>query len=102
MNYLASLRAVRKQKRKTLALHYGDSLNALAYVVPDDEWPDMFRNAWPDGSLSDMTNLSRAKDAAQAIAERGPPARNRQRFHWQQNRSNSGSEPRPCVEGRLD
>jgi hypothetical protein len=32
-------------------------------IVPDVKWPDMFRIRRPDGSLSDMTNLTRAKDA---------------------------------------
>jgi hypothetical protein len=37
----------------------------------------MWRVRSTDGSLSDMVNLTRAKDAAIAIAERRPPARNR-------------------------
>jgi hypothetical protein len=36
---------------------------------------------WPDGSTSDIINLSRAKDPAAIIAERGPPERNRRLFH---------------------
>ena len=64
-------------------LHYGYSKNPLAEVVPDTHWPNMWRIAWPDGRLSDMANLSRAKDAAQAIAERGPPARNRRQLRWE-------------------
>jgi hypothetical protein len=44
--------------------------------------PKMWRIRWPDGSTSDMVNLSRAKDAAAIIAERGPPERNRRLFHW--------------------
>ena len=62
------------------SLHYSGS--CLAHVVPDDAWPGMWRIQWPDGRCSDMANLSRAKDAAAAIAERGPPPRNRRRFHW--------------------
>jgi hypothetical protein len=66
----------------TRALHYGDALTPLALVVPDERWPDMFRIAWPDGRLSDMANLSRAKDAAEAFFERGPPRRDRLSFKW--------------------
>jgi hypothetical protein len=33
-------------------------------VRPDDTWPAMWRVHWPDGQVSDMVNLSRAKDAA--------------------------------------
>jgi hypothetical protein len=32
-------------------------------IVPDAKWPGMYRIRLPDGSLSDMLNLTRAKDA---------------------------------------
>jgi hypothetical protein len=32
-------------------------------IVPDATWPDMYRIRRPNGSLSDMVNLTRAKDA---------------------------------------
>jgi len=32
-------------------------------IVPDAKWPGMYRLVLPDGSLSDMVNLTRAKDA---------------------------------------
>jgi hypothetical protein len=32
-------------------------------VVPDAVHPGIWRVRWPDGRLSDMTNLTRAKDA---------------------------------------
>lgn len=32
-------------------------------VAPDAAHPGMWRVRWPDGRLSDMTNLTRAKDA---------------------------------------
>jgi hypothetical protein len=66
-------------------LHYGKSKKPLAWVKPDDRYPTMWRIHWPDGSISDMVNLSRACDAAMAIAERGPPPqrpRDRKMFHW--------------------
>jgi hypothetical protein len=65
-----------------VALYYGNARNPLAEIVPDSHWPGMWRVRWPDGAVSDMTNVSRAKDAAVAIAERGPPARNRRRLHF--------------------
>ena len=52
------------------ALHYGSAERALATVVPDSQWPGMWRIAWPDGRLSDMVNLSRAKDAAGPMRDR--------------------------------
>lgn len=32
-------------------------------IVPDEKWPNMFRIRLPDGALSVMVNLTRAKDA---------------------------------------
>ena len=32
-------------------------------IVPDAKWPSMYRLRLPDGSLSDIVNLTRAKDA---------------------------------------
>jgi hypothetical protein len=32
-------------------------------IVPDAKWPGMYRVWHPDGTLSDMVNLTRAKDA---------------------------------------
>jgi len=36
-------------------------------VVPDPDWPKMYRVRSPDGSLSDMVNLTRARDAARTF-----------------------------------
>jgi hypothetical protein len=40
----------------------------LAMVEPDPEWPLMYRVRLPDGHLTDMLNLTRAKDAAKYLA----------------------------------
>jgi hypothetical protein len=40
-------------------------------IVPDSKWPGMYRIRLPDGSLSDMVNLTRAKDALAAIRDGG-------------------------------
>jgi hypothetical protein len=40
----------------------------LAIVVPDPDWDGMWRVRMPNGNVSDMVNLARAKDAAQSIA----------------------------------
>jgi hypothetical protein len=40
----------------------------LATIVPDSEWDGMWRIRMPDGYVSDMVNLTRAKDAAQLLA----------------------------------
>ena len=37
-------------------------------IVIDTRYPTMFRVVLPDGSLSDMTNLTRAKDALRALS----------------------------------
>jgi hypothetical protein len=38
-------------------------------LQPDAIYPGMWRVRWPDGRLSDMVNLSRAKDAIAAFIE---------------------------------
>jgi hypothetical protein len=40
----------------------------LATIVPDPDWDGMWRVRMPNGNVSDMVNLTRAKDAAQSIA----------------------------------
>jgi hypothetical protein len=40
----------------------------VASVVPDAKHPQMWRVALPNGHLSDMVNLTRAKDAARSLA----------------------------------
>jgi hypothetical protein len=39
-------------------------------IEPDGRWPNMYRLRYPDGSLSDMVNLTRAKDALRSWEER--------------------------------
>lgn len=51
-----------------LALHLGNRAQPLLIVEPDARWPGMFRIRLREGRLSDMVNLSRAKDAATTIA----------------------------------
>jgi len=75
------------------ALRYGHARTPLALVLPNHDWPGMWRIAWPDGQLSDLVNLPRAKDAAEAISERGPPIRDRRRFNWHRLDSPSGAAP---------
>jgi hypothetical protein len=59
---------------KDCLIWHGDRLllrtggRLLAAVEPDAEWPGMWRVRLPDGDLSDMTNRTRAKDAAQLLA----------------------------------
>ena len=38
-----------------------------ARVVPDAQWPNMWRVEYPKGVLSDMANRARAKDAAMSM-----------------------------------
>jgi hypothetical protein len=40
----------------------------LAQIEPDLVWPGMWRVRKPDGRLTDMVNLTRARDAACALA----------------------------------
>jgi hypothetical protein len=40
-------------------------------IVPDDRWPGMYRLRLPDGTLSDMVNLTRARDALRCLIDWG-------------------------------
>jgi hypothetical protein len=70
-----------------LALYNGRARRPLVRIVPDPVYPGMWRLAWPDGGMSDMANLSRIKDAAIALCERGPPQRNRRCLDWKKDLS---------------
>ena len=51
-----------------LFLHHGNNRNPLLTVERDLEYTGMYRIRFPDGGVSDMANLTRAKDAAIALA----------------------------------
>jgi hypothetical protein len=53
-----------KSDRPTLKMTFGGYT-----VVPDSDWPGMYRVRRPDGSLSDMATLTRARDAARYFAD---------------------------------
>jgi len=38
-------------------------------IVPDEHWPGMYRIKRPDGSLSNMANLTRCRDALRSFDE---------------------------------
>src|SRR5262245_33422124 len=68
-------------------LHYGGSQKPIFSVAADAIHPGMWRVVLPDGSLSDMANLTRAKDAAFVMADRGPPRRNQSLLRWRTQRA---------------
>jgi hypothetical protein len=39
----------------------------IVSIVADSVWPNMYRLRFPDGRLTDMVNLVRAKDALAAM-----------------------------------
>ena len=50
------------------SLHRGGAKAPAISVVPDKTYPAMWRIKHRDGKLSDMANLTRARDAAFALA----------------------------------
>jgi hypothetical protein len=40
----------------------------LATIKPDPDWPNLYRIHMPDGHVTDMVNLTRARDAAVCLA----------------------------------
>jgi hypothetical protein len=61
---LASISGAQKSTRPALQMTFGRYT-----VVPDTEWLFMYRVRRPEGTLTDMVNLTRARDAAQCFAE---------------------------------
>jgi hypothetical protein len=57
-----------RQKPETVTLRR-NPLTLDPRIVPDAKWPAMFRLRLPDGSLSDMLNLPRAKDALAVVCD---------------------------------
>ncbi len=53
-----------------LFLYFRNGCPPLAVVEPDRQYPSLFRIRFPDGHISDLLNLARAKDAAALIAVR--------------------------------
>ncbi|HMF25843.1 MAG TPA: hypothetical protein VKG24_27455 [Pseudolabrys sp.] len=53
-----------------LCLYHGDGPNPLVTIEPDSKCTGMFRIRFPDGGLSDVATLARAKEAAIALALR--------------------------------
>ena len=56
-----------REKDGTLVLCRTGSRTILARIVADNVYPSMWRVKMPSGKLSDMVNLTRAKDAAMSI-----------------------------------
>src|SRR5262245_41693980 len=81
-----------------LHLHIGGRFTSVA-IVPDSEWPAMWRVRTRDGRLSDMTNKTRAKDAAVAHARsRGLGGSEDVRWHHRE----TGSEAPPAAAAAHD
>jgi hypothetical protein len=51
-------------------LHYGKGSKPVISIEKDAKYPTMWRVRMPDGTLSDMVNRTRAKDAAILVADR--------------------------------
>jgi hypothetical protein len=80
----------------TWHLHYGKDRKPLLTVEPDAKHPSMWRIRYPDGQLSDMVNLTRAKDAAGVIALRDlAPSHEPKllRWKWSGGESRTGAPP---------
>jgi hypothetical protein len=70
------------QAAPAIGLFYGNAKNPLIRIALDDCCPHLWRILSPDGLISDITNLSRAKDAAVAACENDPHRRrDPRRFH---------------------
>jgi hypothetical protein len=66
LSVTATLGISREQKPQSVTLRH-KPLKLDPRIVPDGRWLGMFRLRLPDGSLSDILNLTRARDALAAI-----------------------------------
>jgi hypothetical protein len=74
-------------------------------IVPDAKWPGMYRLRLPDGSLSAMVNLTRAKDALAHVRQDEPRETQRAagqkrtpRGYFPLTKGRAGlQEPSPCT-----
>jgi hypothetical protein len=71
------------------ALHYGKSRKVLVHVLPDEKYPTMWRIHWPDGSISDMVNLTRATEAGAVLLRRRHPELDWKLLHWDRTRNDA-------------
>jgi hypothetical protein len=85
-------------RRPHFSLHFQRAGRPLAHVVPDHVWPGMYRVRWADGTLSDMVNLARAKDAAEAVTAAKFTHGNRRLLTWRERTKVTGQpQPSPPV-----
>ena len=61
---IASIFGTQKSALETLQMTFGGYT-----VVPDPDWSAMYRVRGLDGTLTDMVNLTRARDAARCFAD---------------------------------
>jgi hypothetical protein len=74
------------------ALYLGRKSTGIT-VCPDPYWPGMWR-VHRDGRISDMVNLSRAKDAARTMANAGGC----EVLHWRCRRRPAEAAPMRCFD----
>jgi hypothetical protein len=79
-----------------LRLHIGRRYTGIR-IVRWRFYPGMWRVAWPDGQVSPMGNMARAKDAALTFARRMPGFGGRQVHRWEC--TGSALEPPRVAEG---
>ena len=74
----------------------------LVEVVPDAEWPGMWRIRTRDGRFSDIANLARAKDAATLVARsKNPSLHDMVKLRWKKQGGESGQEGPQWVQKPL-
>ena len=84
----------------TYTLHHGNSRAVLVRIIRDPYRPGMWRVQLPGGTLSDIINLARARDAARLIAARGQSAADWRLFHWKQHQPETAPEAPPMRSNR--
>ena len=86
--------------RHGLAVSLQGSKAEIVHIVPDGKYPGMWRVRLPDGGLTVMVNLARAKDAALHHAAAIMGARDGQRNGTGAGRSEKPQPAGPYAETR--
>ena len=81
----------RRPSTGSFSLHYKRQGKPLAHVIPDPKWPGMYRVRGSDGTLSDLVNLARAKDAAERVVASKISLHDRNRLTWRESFKGGGT-----------
>ena len=85
---------------KDSRLYLGSSATGYS-ITPDTKYPSMWRVRYPDGSLSDIVNLTRARDGALGDVQNGEGASPPSKSQPKPTEPHIPQVPCPCHAGSV-